>query len=204
MIIATCGSLADYWDTERRTEYRNEHVDGQVISRISVNANHRRITRNLGLALRECSLGREWREMLGFRVIVRETGAHVWPDACAYEGEGEFQVHQQDDDESLLNPVLIVEVFSPETELLDRGAKFAHYRALPSLREYVLIAQDRVGIERFVRQGEAWVYSAETDIGGALRLESVGCSIPIRDLYLDVVIPSRRVTMLIPPVEVAR
>jgi Uma2 family endonuclease len=204
MIIATCGSLNDYWHVERRTEYKNEYIDGQVISRISVSGDHSRITMNLGLALRERALGQGWREMLGFRVIVRQTGAHVWPDACVFEGDGEFEIHQQGDDESLLNPVFIAEVFSPDTELLDRGAKFAHYRSIPSVREYVLISQSSVGIERFVRHGDGWLYTAQTEIDGTLPLDSLGCSIPIREIYHGVEVPSRRTSMLIPPVEVAR
>lgn len=204
MIIATCGSLADYWHVERRTEYRNEYIDGQVISRISVGVDHSRITMNLGLALRERAPGSGWQEFVGFRVIVRETGAHVWPDACVVEGDGAFVVHQQDHDESLVNPVLIAEVFSPDTELLDRGAKFAHYRSIPSLREYVLIAQSRVAVERFVRRGETWLYTVDTDIDGVLELGSLGCSIPVREIYRGVEVPSERTSMLIPPVQVAR
>jgi Uma2 family endonuclease len=123
---------------------------------------------------------------------------------CAFEGEGKFEVHQPGEDESLLNPVLIAEVFSPDTELLDRGAKFAHYRSIPSLREYVLISQSRVGVERFARRGDTWRYAVNTEIDGVLPFESLGCSIPIREIYRGVAVPSQRTSMLIPPVQGAR
>ena len=66
-----------------------------------------------------------------------------------------------DDDEkdTLLNPVVLFEVLSPSTEDYDRGGKFKHYRTLPSLQEYVLISQDRPLIEHYVRQQDQWIFT---------------------------------------------
>ena len=61
---------------------------------------------------------------------------------------GEELYHGESDD-TLLNPRLVIEVLSPSTEDYDHGKKFAYYRTLPSLREYVLVAQDRVNVEQF-------------------------------------------------------
>ena len=91
--------------------------------------------------------------------------------------------------DTLTNPVLIVEVLSRTTEAYDRGEKFLHYRTIESLREYVLVAQDRVLVERFVRSGEFWTLATVDDLDDEIELTSVGCSIPLREIYENVEIP---------------
>ena len=88
------------------------------------------------------------------RVLVSQTGLYTYPDVTVVCGEALFQ---EDDPSTLLNPTVIMEVLSPTTESYDRGKKFGHYRRLASLREYVLVAQDEVFVERYLRQGDIWV-----------------------------------------------
>ena len=85
--------------------------------------------------------------------------------------------------DTLLNPSVIIEVLSPSTEDYDRGDKFARYRRLDTLREYIPVAQDQVRIERYTRQGEDWPLIAFTGLGDVLRLESIGCDVPLRQVY---------------------
>src|SRR4029077_18749426 len=84
-------------------------------------------------------------------------------------GEPRFADEKSD---TLLNPTVIVEVLSPTTESYDRGKKFAHYRRLESLKEYVLVAQDEVFVERYYRQGENWQLSDWTSRDETLSLAS--------------------------------
>jgi len=100
--------------------------------------------------------------------------------------------------------LLIIEVFSPMTEGRDRGTKWAHYRTIPSLREYVLVAQDKVGVERFVRQGDEWLYSAIDQRDGVLEFASLGVTVPVREIYDAVHLTVERTAMLIPPVDLMR
>ncbi|HEX8830503.1 MAG TPA: Uma2 family endonuclease, partial [Longimicrobium sp.] len=88
--------------------------------------------------------------------------------------------------DTLLNPAVIFEVLSPSTEAYDRGEKFEHYTHLGSLHEYILVSQDHVRIEKFVRQGEQWVFTAINDPDRLLRIETLDCEIPVREIYLDV------------------
>ncbi len=91
--------------------------------------------------------------------------------------------------DTLVNPTVIIEVLSPSTETYDRGEKFAHYRRLESLTDYVLVAQDKVRVEHYVRQvntgeaGDKWVFTEISDLGSALRLPSIGCDVALRDVY---------------------
>jgi Uma2 family endonuclease len=203
IIVNTGGSLECYWAIEDRTEYKNEYIDGQIISRIGTAVRHMRAAQNLAMDL----WGRDdvpWRVLTGLRMKVEQTGAYVWPDVMVYEKPGRFEVRRPHDDEMLLDPVLIVEVYSPLTEALDRGTKWAHYRTIPSLREYVLISQDEVNIERYVRDGDRWLYSTISDLDGVLHLASIGCEVPVCEVYDDVELPGERVAMLIPPRDLPR
>src|SRR5207248_2680551 len=85
------------------------------------------------------------------RVQVNEEGPYTYPDLSVVCGKAEFADAKGD---ALLNPTMIVEVLSPTTEAWDRGGKFEHYQQMPSLQEYVLIAQDRPRVERYARQAE--------------------------------------------------
>jgi Uma2 family endonuclease len=78
---------------------------------------------------------------------------------------------------------VIVEVLSPPTESYDRGEKFAHYRRLDSLQEYVLVAQVTPRIEHFRREGDHWVLTEISDPGGELALSSLGCALKVADIY---------------------
>jgi Uma2 family endonuclease len=85
--------------------------------------------------------------------------------------------------DTLLNPTVIVEVLSPSTEAYDRGDKFAHYRRLASLRDYMLIAQDRVLVEHYARQDAQWVLTEFAGLDDAMPLASIGCVLRLRDIY---------------------
>ena len=85
---------------------------------------------------------------------------------------------------AIANPVVLVEVLSKSTEAYDRGEKSAHYRRIESLQEYLLIAQGRVGVERYRRVGSnEWVLSEFTEQSSILELASLGIEIPIAAIY---------------------
>ena len=90
----------------------------------------------------------------------------------------------------LVNPSVIVEVLSDSTAAFDRGDKFEHYRRIASLQEYVLIAQDRVFVERRVRTGDVWVLAEFSRPDDLAELPSIGCVLRVRDLYERVRFPA--------------
>jgi Uma2 family endonuclease len=100
---------------------------------------------------------------------------YAYPDIVAICGEPEFLDSELD---TLLNPVLIIEVLSP-TKNDDRGEKFERYRLIPSFREYLLVAQDRIHVERFLKQDDGtWVRSETNSAVDIVDLSSVGYLYP--------------------------
>jgi Uma2 family endonuclease len=123
------------------------------------------------------------------RVQVSASGDYLYPD-IAVSCEPEFEDRASD---SLLSPVLIIEVLSDSTEGYDRRKKFDLYRRIESLREYVLISQKEALVERHLRQGDFWHFSTVDDLDAVLVLASVGLEIPMRRIYHKAMIPTRRV-----------
>jgi Uma2 family endonuclease len=120
------------------------------------------------------------------RVCVSATGLYTYRDVAVVCGEPQFEDSELD---TLLNPIVIVGVLSPSTEARDRGRKFAHYRRLASLREYVLVAQDRVLVERSTRQGDQWLLMELSRMEDVLRLASIDCDVALSEIYAKVRFP---------------
>jgi Uma2 family endonuclease len=115
------------------------------------------------------------------RVKISPTGLYTYPDVTVVCGEAQFEDTQQD---TLLNPTLIVEVLSESTEAYDRGGKFAHYRKLASLMEYVLIAQTKPHVEHYVRQPDnRWLLAEADSLHQTLHLPSIDCHLALAEVY---------------------
>jgi Uma2 family endonuclease len=90
---------------------------------------------------------------------------------------GQLEV-DADDPDGVLNPTILVEVLSDSTEAYDRGAKAAHYRRIPSLREYVLVSQHEPLIEVY-RRNERGNWELVAEARATERAELTSCGAPI-------------------------
>ena len=173
----------DYLALERAASSRSEFLDGEMFAMAGGSPMHSLIAANV---IRE--LGNHLRSgpcrpfTSDLRLKVEATGLYTYPDvsvACP----ARFLDERQD---TLVNPSVIFEVLSTITEAYDRGAKFASYRSIPSLQDYVLLSQERALIEHFHRQEDgSWVLR-EARAGGSLALPSIGCILAVNEVYLDV------------------
>jgi Uma2 family endonuclease len=177
----------EYLALERKSETRNEYYNGEIFAMSGASREHNLIAGNLfrdignQLEDRPCET-----YMNDMRVLIEATGLYTYPDVVVVCGEPRFQDREVD---TLLNPAVIVEVLSPSTEAYDRGDMFRHYSRIDSLREFVLISQDRMMVERYTRQGNDWVLSDMTDPDQVLKLESIGCQIPLGRIYAKIKFP---------------
>lgn len=171
----------EYLDLERKAEFRSEFIAGEIFAMSGASRRHNLISGNL---YRELSLQMRGRPcevyMSDMRVRVNPAGMYTYPDLAAVCGEPLFEDAHLD---TFLNPTVIVEVLSESTEAYDRGEKFANYRRLDSLREYVLIAQNKIRIEHYVREDEYWILSEISDPDTFLRLASLDCAASLSAIY---------------------
>ncbi|HEY2156987.1 MAG TPA: Uma2 family endonuclease [Isosphaeraceae bacterium] len=174
----------EYLALERRAETKSEFFDGEIFAMADVSREHNRIALNLASWLNtQFGDGRCEAYMADMRVRVDRTGLYTYPDVIAVCGEPRFEDAEVD---TLLNPTLIVEVLSPSTERYDRGKNFGHYQRIESLREYVLVSQDAVFVERFTRQDGGWLLTSYLSRDDVVALESVGIQVPLKDVYARV------------------
>ncbi len=175
----------DYLDWERRQETRNEYVNGEIHAMAGASRNHNLICVNLTVSLSTQLRGKPCEVYANdMRVKVDETGMYTYPDIVAVCDEPAFEDTQTD---TLLNPLLIIEVLSDSTERYDRGAKFLHYRNLPSLQDYLLVAQHECRVEHYARQTDhRWSLTDYQNLDETIVIESIACELRLRDLYARV------------------
>lgn len=174
-------TAAEYLALERRATYKSEYVNGHIIAMSGASRRHNLIAANISRELSSQLRGRPCESYISdMRVRVSETGLYTYPDVVAVCGDIRFADEQTD---TLLNPTVIVEVLSASTEAYDRGDKFAHYRRLASLHDYVLVSQDAVRVEHYVRQGEKWVLSEASLLTDTVSLASIQCTLVLEDIY---------------------
>ncbi len=187
-VAKTTISPEEYLAQERQAETKSEYVDGEVYAMTGASGPHNTISVNLILALGpqvrsgSCNIyANDMRVRVGRR-------AYLYPDVVVVCGEVELE---DDGVDTLLNPTLVVEVLSPSTEDYDFGKKFALYRSIPSLQEYVLVAQDRCHVVHYARQGDnTWLLSETRSLDDAISLSSIGCRLALRDVYQRVEFPA--------------
>lgn len=171
-----------YLAIERAAEFRSEFFRGEMFAMVGASRKHNLISLNVAAEIRGQFGGRPCKVYQSdMRVKVNKTGLYTYPDVVATCDQPRFEDKHVD---TLLNPKVIVEVLSPSTELWDRSKKFEHYRAIESLREYVLISQDHVMVERFTRNAEGqWALLDYRTIDETLVLDSISCTIKLSEIY---------------------
>jgi Uma2 family endonuclease len=174
----------EYLAWERQQLEKHEFHGGEVFAMAGATFEHNQVVANVLGELRSALRQKPCRVSASdLRVKVPATGLYTYPDASVVCGRPELE---DDTLDTLLNPVVLVEVLSDSTEDYDRGTKFTNYRTIPSFRDYVLISTDSVLVEYHTRQSDgAWLLR-EYRAGQRFRLESVGCELAVDELYLKV------------------
>ncbi len=178
-------SEQEYLTGERIATIKHEYINGRVYAQAGASRNHNVLVSNTIIALgnllkkRSCTVFPS-----DLRVAIPKKRTYVYPDITVVCGHERFTDLHND---TLLNPTIIIEVLSPSTEAYDRGAKFERYRHIASLQEYILIAQNRIHIEQFVRQADnQWTLTLYNHTDEVLVLSSIQGQVLIRDLYTKI------------------
>ena len=179
----------EYLAQERLAEFRSEYYRGEVFAMAGASWEHTLIKDNLAAETRGQLKGGPCRVLTSdIRVKVSPTGLYTYPDLLVVYDKPQFEDAVVD---TLLNPRALVEILSDSTEKYDRGAKFAQYRQIASLQEFILVAQDRVLMERYVRQpDDTWVMTVFTDVNRAFEFASIPVRVPLTEVYSGVELPA--------------
>src|SRR5205085_7130396 len=178
-------SPEEYLAIERKSELKHEYFAGEMFARVGASKRHNLITANIIRILGNQLLKRPCNVYPSdMRVKVSATGKYTYPDVVVACEEEKFADAESD---TLLNPVIVIEVLSESTEAYDRGKKFEQYQAIESLTEYLLVAQDPYRIEQYVRQSNReWRYSEYHNAEEIIKLNAIGCDLAVKDVYAKV------------------
>lgn len=175
----------EYLAFERASDEKHEFADGEIFAMSGGKGPHANVAANIIGAFTVAFVRRSCRVFTSdMRVHIPVTDRFVYPDASVVCGRPQYRDEQID---TLLNPRIIVEVLSPSSEAYDRGDKFTNYRTLPSLKHYILAAQDKPFLEVYTRQeeGGGWMLH-EYRAGQQFTLESPECTIEVDQVYAGV------------------
>lgn len=177
-------SADEYLALEENADYRSQFYNGEIFAMAGATRRHNAIASNtlaylhFQLRNRECEIYQN-----DMRVKVTET-LYTYPDVVIVCGKAQIEKKRG---ENLLNPIVLIEVLSPSTEKFDRGEKAKLYRAMPSLNEYILISQDKPGIEHFIRQENGgWLLTELSEMSEILHLPNIECEIALSEIYAKV------------------
>ncbi len=173
----------EYLEFEKKSEIKHEYFNGEIFAMTGARPNHNRIQRNVAGILWGQMAGKPCEFFLSDqRVKIEALEKYTYPDVSIACDNIQFE---DDPLGSLTNPIVIIEILSNTTEAYDRGMKFAHYRLIDTLQEYVLISQDHCQTERYLRNRDdsTWILSVCNDMAQKLTIESIQCELPLADVY---------------------
>lgn len=176
-----------YLDFERGADTKHEYYAGAIYAMVGATEPHVLIVTNLVYALRSQLRDRPCKVYSNdLRLKIAATGSYVYPDVMVVCGDVRLSDGHRD---MIENPQMVAEVLSPSTERHDRGTKFQHYKGVESLTDYLLISQDARRVEHHARQPDgSWRRTEITGTGG-VSLPSIGCELPLDEIYDKVELP---------------
>ncbi len=180
-------TLESYIHLDAGSDVRYEFYDGFIVAMAGGAPEHGAIAVNVSTALHNAlrAAGKPCQTYSSdVKVAINRAKRRCYPDVSVVCGPVE---RDEKEPQAITNPILIVEVLSESTESLDRGEKFLAYRQLSSLREYLLVNQDKAQVEVFSRTPDGtWRIQAAIGMDQELELPSLGIQLNTSDLYFGV------------------
>ncbi|MEZ6125013.1 MAG: Uma2 family endonuclease [Planctomycetaceae bacterium] len=190
MSATTLVTAKEYLQRERASDVRHELIDGDMTEMVGGSETHVLVICNLVAALHGLLRQRSERVYASdMRVGIPNADSYTYPDIVVSAGDPQLEDDQQD---TLLNPVVLIEVLSPTTEAYDRGRKFEQYRRIPSLQEYVLVAQDRMQVECYRRRADGWHLTEYSTASDSVPFPALQCEVRVEEIYAKVNLSTER------------
>jgi Uma2 family endonuclease len=176
----------EYLALERPSEIRHEYLDGTVYAMAGETPEHSIICFNLASTIGPKMHNKNCQGYSpNMKVRTEQSGLFAYPDLMIVCGKAEYHDNHRD---VLTNPTVIFEVLSRSTAAYDRGEKSLRYRThLSSLKDFILVAQDKPHIEHYSRQQDGtWAYSEIYGLDSSIVLNSIECQLSLAELYAGI------------------
>jgi len=175
-----------YLEQERQNQEKHEYHDGTIIPMSGASIPHTIICGNIYALIWYFIREKDFTvHTSDLRVFVPKTQRYVYPDVVVVQGEPEVTDEQKD---TVTNPLIIIEVLSESTEARDRGDKFEAYRTVDSLREYVLVSQDKPHVEVFSRDSvnDVWKLTEASGLDSSVKFSALDLDLVLAEVYAKV------------------
>ncbi len=175
-------SIEEYLNTEQQAEFKSEYYAGEIYPMAGGTINHNRIAGNTYFALKMALKGKLFEIFIGdVKLHIPAAQTFTYPDILVIQGNPEYYQNRRD---TVCNAQLIIEVLSDSTKDYDRAGKFEIYRKLPDLQDYILISQDKIHIEHFVKQApQQWLLTEYNDLTDILNIAQLNETLAVVDVY---------------------
>jgi Uma2 family endonuclease len=172
----------EYLEYEVNSEERHEYINGEVFCVSGESPNHNQISGNIAATLNFAFKRKPFHPfIIDQRVWIPEKRIYTYPDVMVVQGELQLQEGRKD---TIINPLLIVEVLSKSTRSYDKDEKFSVYRTIPTFQEYILIDQFKMQVEQYFKTGKnRWTFSEYYDANETISLNSIDFEISLEDIY---------------------
>jgi Uma2 family endonuclease len=175
-------SEAEFLEFERTSETKHSYFNGEIYAMVGASREHNLIAGSVYATLYNQTVDRDCEiYQSDMRLKVKATGLYTYPDISVICGKPELTTDALD---TIVNPQVIIEVLSPSTERDDRTWKFAHYRQIESMQEYLLISQETPRVEYYRRQeDDTWLLTDIKGLDALVKLVSIDCTLKLADIY---------------------
>lgn len=174
----------DYFAVEASSGIKHEFYRGEIFAMAGASVAHNHLSANVLTLLRGAARSKGCSAFGSDLRVKTSDGLFTYPDVMVVCGPISLT---RDRPDTVTNPSVIVEVLSSATRDYDRGEKFTLYQAIPTLREYLLIEQDRVWVEHWQRQATGeWTMAMHGTLDAILTLPTLAMALPLREVYLQV------------------
>ena len=172
----------DYLTLESAAEDKSEFVDGAMYAMSGTSPRHAKLEARLSSALVPQLRGRDC-DVYSSNLKIRSTKrrSYLYPDLSVVCGP---LVRVEGTNDVIANPSVIFEVLSPSTADYDHGKKFAIYREIPTLKDYLLVHSEEAFVEHFTLQPDgSWILRDHKGIDAVVEIPNIQCSIKLKELY---------------------
>ncbi|TAL54309.1 MAG: Uma2 family endonuclease [Methylovulum sp.] len=175
-------SIEDYLAAEEKAEFKSEYYSGEVYPMAGSTINHNQIIVNICIIVGIAFKKRDYRVFAGdVKLHIPHTESFTYPDILVIKGQPDYWQNRRD---IVCNAIVIIEVLSGSTKDYDRAGKFEIYRGLPGLQDYILVSQDKVHVEHFVKQApNQWLLTEYSALADVLNIAQLGETLALGDIY---------------------
>lgn len=172
----------EYLELEEKADYKNEYRDGEIVPMTGGTTNHNKIAGNFYANLKLGLRGQNYDVYIGdVRLWIPRYRQYTYPDVMVIAGE---PIYTGKGTNTVMNPLLIVEVLSKSTKNYDLGDKFIYYRSIPEFKEYILVDQTKYHVMQYAKNADGqWLLSEQESVEAVLNLSSVDFQMNLRDIY---------------------